>query len=62
MDPKELRHELHRYPEVFFKERKTTELLINALEDLERQFPGSLTIKRPLETGMVVQRKTNSGR
>ncbi len=62
MDPKELRHELHRYPEVFFKEKKTTEILINALEDLERQYPGSLTIKRPLETGMVIERKTNSGR
>jgi len=48
--PVELRHKLHRIPELMFKEFRTTQLLLENIQKL----PG-IIIHRPLETGFVVE-------
>lgn len=56
MNPIELRHELHRFPEIKFAEFKTTELIINEIKNLDR-----IIIHRPLETGLIAEYKVNEG-
>ncbi|MDR3667216.1 MAG: amidohydrolase [Ignavibacteriaceae bacterium] len=55
-DPVELRHTLHRNPELMFEEFKTTELLIKNIEGMN-----NLKILRPLKTGLIVDYKVNDG-
>lgn len=52
----ELRHILHRIPELMFEEIKTTEALLSAIQSVE-----GIKIHRPLETGLVVEYTVNDG-
>jgi len=55
-DPIELRHRLHQFPELMFREYKTTEILIKNIEGMD-----NIKILRPLETGLIVEYKVNNG-
>jgi len=57
LSPIQLRHEMHRYPELAFQEFKTTELMINSVKAL----PGSaeLNIHTPFPTGVLFEYKVN---
>ena len=54
LDPVELRHTLHKCPELMFEEFKTTELLIKNIEGMS-----SIKLLRPLGTGLIVDYKVN---
>jgi len=56
MNAVELRHELHKIPEIALKEFKTTELLISEVEKLE-----GIKIHRPCETGFLAEYTVNNG-
>jgi N-acetyldiaminopimelate deacetylase len=56
LDPVELRHTLHKNPELMFKEFNTTELLIKNIEGMN-----SIKLLRPLGTGLIVDYKVNDG-
>ena len=56
LDPTELRHTLHKFPELMFEEFKTTEILIKNIEGMNR-----IKILRPLETGLIAEYKVNEG-
>jgi N-acetyldiaminopimelate deacetylase len=56
LDPIELRHTLHQFPELMFHEYKTTEILIKAIEGLN-----NIKILRPLETGLIAEYRVNEG-
>lgn len=55
--PKQLRHELHKYPELSLQEFKTTKLIISSVKAL----PGSeeLIIHTPFTTGVLFEYKVN---
>ena len=55
-DPIELRHRLHQFPELMFREYKTTKILIKNIEGID-----NIKILRPLETGLIVEYKVNNG-
>lgn len=57
LTPIELRHTLHRNPEIAFQEFKTTSLLIQNIKNL----PGSnrVIVHTPMETGLLVEYKVN---
>jgi N-acetyldiaminopimelate deacetylase len=57
LNPIELRNVLHKNPEISFKEIETTKLLIENINSIS----DSLIIKTPLETGLLVEYKVNSG-
>jgi N-acetyldiaminopimelate deacetylase len=57
--PVQLRHQLHRYPEIAYNEFKTTELIadsVNALQGADK-----LKIHRPFPTGLLIEYKINDG-
>src|ERR1035438_1672150 len=56
LDPVELRHTLHKFPELMFEEFKTTETLIKNIEGMN-----DIKILRPLETGLIAEYKVNDG-
>lgn len=56
LTPIELRHVLHKTPELMFEEFNTTDILLNNLKDLE-----TIKIHRPLSTGLLVEYTVNSG-
>jgi N-acetyldiaminopimelate deacetylase len=56
LDPVELRHTLHKYPELMFEEFKTTEILIKNIEEFN-----DIKILRPLDTGFIAEYKVNDG-
>ena len=56
LNPVELRHTLHKYPELMFKEFRTTETLINNIEGMS-----DVKILRPLKTGLIADYKVNDG-
>lgn len=56
LTPIELRHSLHRNPELMFHEFETTNILKRNLEELK-----SIVIHQPLETGLVVEYTVDSG-
>jgi N-acetyldiaminopimelate deacetylase len=56
LDPIELRHTLHKNPELMFEEFKTTELLIKNIEGMS-----NLKIFRPIETGLIADYNVNKG-
>jgi len=56
LDPTELRHTLHKFPELMFEEFKTTEILIKNIEGMNH-----IKILRPLETGLIAEYKVNEG-
>jgi N-acetyldiaminopimelate deacetylase len=51
--PYELRHILHKNPELSFEEFETTKLLINALRELDKDL--KLKIYTPYKTGLLVE-------
>lgn len=57
LTPVELRHELHKNPEISFEEFKTTELIIDSIKSMK----GSdvLKIHTPCQTGLLVEYKRN---
>jgi N-acetyldiaminopimelate deacetylase len=59
LTPIQLRHNLHKTPELAFQEFKTTELIISSVKVL----PGSdeLKIHTPLPTGVLFEYKINGG-
>ncbi len=59
LTPIQLRHNLHKTPELAFQEFKTTELIISSVKAL----PGSdeLKIHTPLPTGVLFEYKFNGG-
>ncbi|HSD62627.1 MAG TPA: amidohydrolase [Ignavibacteriaceae bacterium] len=54
----QLRHMLHRNPEIAYKEFKTTELIINSVKSLSGS--DKLKIHKPLETGVLIEYKVNN--
>lgn len=56
LNPVELRHALHKFPELMFEEFKTTEILIKNIEGMS-----DIKILRPLETGFIAEYKVNDG-
>jgi N-acetyldiaminopimelate deacetylase len=56
LDPVELRHVLHKNPELMFEEFKTTELLKRNIERMD-----NIKIHRPLNTGLIADYKVNDG-
>lgn len=56
LSPIELRHQMHRIPELMFQEHETTRLILNNLESLS-----NIKIHRPIETGLIVEYTVNSG-
>jgi N-acetyldiaminopimelate deacetylase len=56
LNPTELRHKIHQMPELMFEEFKTTELLVNNIEGMNK-----IKILRPLETGLIAEYKVNEG-
>ena len=56
LDPVELRHTLHKFPELMFQEFKTTEILIKNIKGMN-----NIKILRPLETGFIAEYKVNDG-
>jgi N-acetyldiaminopimelate deacetylase len=59
LSPIELRHMMHKNPELAFQEYKTTELIIESVKSL----PGSvqLQIHTPFPTGLLCEYKVNGG-
>ena len=56
LNPIELRHTLHKFPELMFQEFRTTETLIKSIMGIN-----NIIIHRPLETGLLVEYKVNDG-
>jgi N-acetyldiaminopimelate deacetylase len=56
LTPIELRHQLHKIPELMFKEFQTTSLLLDAINELP-----VIKIHRPLDTGLIVEYTVNNG-
>ncbi|HPE70057.1 MAG TPA: M20 family metallopeptidase [Thermotogota bacterium] len=56
LDPVEVRHWLHQNPELGYAEKRTTQFLLEQVQQLE-----GVKIHRPLETGMVVERTKGPG-
>ena len=56
LDPVELRHTLHKFPELMFEEFKTTEILLKNIEGIS-----NIKILRPLKTGFIAEYKVNNG-
>ncbi|HKI78624.1 MAG TPA: amidohydrolase [Ignavibacteriaceae bacterium] len=59
LSPVELRHTLHRNPEISFLEFRTSELLVNTIKDSIDNT--HLKIHRPFKTGLLVDYKINEG-
>ncbi len=59
IDPIELRHKLHRNPELSFEEFKTTQLLIECIKKLKNS--ERIIIHTPYKTGLLVEYTCNSG-
>jgi len=59
LTPIQLRHTLHKFPEIAFKEFQTTKLLIDNITIL----PGANSIKihKPFETGLLIEYNVNDG-
>ncbi len=57
LSPTELRHTLHRNPEIAFQEFKTTELIVNNIRALDRK--NQLKIHQPYPTGALIEYKIN---
>lgn len=57
LSPIELRHTLHRNPELSFNEIKTTKLLVENITDINDK----LIIHQPYKTGLLVEYKINDG-
>ncbi len=58
-NPVELRHILHRNPELSFKEFETTKLLTESIRGIDRE--GRLKIHTPYPTGLLVEYKPVEG-
>src|ERR1035437_692234 len=56
LDPVELRHTLHKFPELMFQEFKTTEILIKNIKEMN-----NIKVLRPLPTGLIAEYKVNDG-
>jgi len=56
LNPSELRHQLHSFPELMFEEFKTTKLLAENIHLMKY-----VEIFRPIETGLVVEYRVNEG-
>jgi len=59
LSPIELRHTLHKNPELAFNEIKTTKLLIDNIKELETS--SKIKIHTPYKTGLLVEYKVNGG-
>lgn len=57
IEPIELRHVLHKNPELMFQEFSTTKVLLENLS-----ISSELIIYRPLDTGLVVEYRVNTGK
>lgn len=57
IEPIELRHVLHKFPELMFQEFNTTKALLENLAIIPE-----LIIYRPLDTGLVVEYRVNNGK
>ncbi len=58
LSPVELRHTLHKNPELSFKEFETTKLLIKNIESIDTS--KKIKIHTPYKTGLLVEYKVNS--
>ena len=56
IEPSELRHQIHSYPELMFDEIMTTRLLVENISKIS-----GVTLFRPLETGLLVEYRVNEG-
>ena len=59
LSPVELRHTLHKNPELAFNEVKTTQLLIDNIQGLDTS--SKIKIHTPYKTGLLVEHKVNDG-
>jgi len=57
LSPIQLRHTLHKYPEMAFQEFKTTELIIESIKSHKESV--QLTIHTPFPTGVLFEYKVN---
>jgi N-acetyldiaminopimelate deacetylase len=58
LTPIELRHTLHQNPELAFKEFKTTELIVNSVQTIDKS--KKLLIHSPFPTGVLFEYKVNN--
>jgi N-acetyldiaminopimelate deacetylase len=56
LSPTELRHTLHKFPELMFEEFETTRILIKNIDGMN-----NIKILRPLETGLIAEYRVNKG-
>lgn len=59
LNPTQLRHELHRYPELAFEEFKTTNIIIQNINCLNGA--DKLKIHTPMNSGLLVEYMVNDG-
>ncbi|MGA8265380.1 MAG: amidohydrolase [Ignavibacteriaceae bacterium] len=59
LSPIELRHTLHKNPELAFNEVKTSKLLIDNIKGLDNS--SKIRIHTPYKTGLLVEHKVNEG-
>ncbi len=59
LSPVQLRHKLHQYPEIAYKEFATTKLLIENIKNLPDS--NKIKIHTPMETGLLVEYRFNDG-
>ena len=59
LSPIQLRHQLHKHPEIAFQEFKTTELIIENVNSLSGS--DNFKVHRPLATGVLFEYKVNDG-
>jgi N-acetyldiaminopimelate deacetylase len=59
LTPVELRHTLHKNPELSFNEVKTTQLLIDNIKGLHSS--SKISIHTPYKTGLLIEYKVNDG-
>lgn len=60
LNPKELRHDLHKHPELSLEEFRTTRVLKQNIEELLSEYNTKCRIQRPLKTGLLIDYRKSS--
>jgi len=61
LTPVEVRHHIHKNPEIAFQEIETTKFIEEQINKLAQKYNFNLKIFKPLETGLIVEYKKNDG-
>lgn len=62
LTPIEMRHCLHKEPELSFREYKTTKILEENIKNIAKKYESNILFHYPLDTGFVVESKVNEGK